>query len=565
MIELSDTGYRRRLRAPGPKRLLALDGGGIRGLVAIEILARLEEQLRTALGRDESFALADYFDYVGGTSTGGILASGIAMGMHAAELREFYLAGTATMFKRAPFFRQFYYRNVAEELSAKLRDVFGSDTTFGDPRLRTLLMLVMRNVSTDSAWPLSNNPDAIYNAPDIDGCNLELPLWKLVRASAAAPIYFPPEDISVGKQRFLFVDGAITPYNNPAFLLFLMATLPQYKLGWEVGEDELLVVSVGTGSGSSANAKLTAKQMNLLFNVVAIPSALIGGALVQQDLLCRTVGRCRFGSEIDSEIGDLVDTGEGDAHGPFAPKKFTYVRYDPTITRAGLDELELPTVQPAHLAVLDSGAYVDELLAVGGAFGKRLDLAQLGPFRPAPHVAALAGRRADPDGAPGARFPLSSSAAVHGRLVDAFRAAEVSTLVCAAACGADLLALAAAKQLGIRRYVILPYAPDEFRRRSVVDRGEAWGDLFDRTIEEVAARGDLLVLELLPDDPRAFEWTNAAIIEEAETLAYETTRTAPLVYAVWDGPLGGRTDYTEDFVNAARRRGFALEKIPILS
>jgi len=189
-------GYRRRIAAPGPKRMLALDGGGIRGLIAIEVLAKLEELLRTALGRDERFVLADYFDYVGGTSTGGILASGIARGMPMAQLRDFYSEGTKTMFRRAPWFRQWYYRNLAEDLSAKLRDVFGADTTFGDPALRTLLMLVMRNVTTDSPWPLSNNPNALYNAPDVDGCNLQLPLWKLVRASAAAPIYFPPEDIT---------------------------------------------------------------------------------------------------------------------------------------------------------------------------------------------------------------------------------------------------------------------------------------------------------------------------------------------------------------------------------
>jgi hypothetical protein len=561
---IPDGGYRRRINAAGPKRMLALDGGGIRGLIAIEILAKLEDMLRAALGRDESFVLADYFDYVAGTSTGGILATAIARGMSMTQLRQFYRDGTKTMFKRAPWFRQIYYRNVAEELSAKLREVFGADTTFGDPALRTLLMLVMRNVTTDSPWPLSNNPNALYNAPETDGCNLELPLWKLVRASTAAPIYFPPEDITVGSQRFIFVDGAVTPYNNPAFLLFLMATLPQYRLGWDVGEDKLLVVSVGTGAGSSANAKLTAKQMNVLFNAVAIPSALIGGALTEQDLLCRIVGRCRFGAPIDSEVGDLVDADGDHAHGPFAPKKFTYVRYNPPITREGLTALGLPHVEPAHVQVLDSVEYINELMDVGRAYAAQLDLAQLGPFEPAPHVAALAGRRTDAEDADEARFPERCSADVRGRLVDAFRAGEVRTLVCAAACGADLLALSAAAELGIRRRVILPYDPEQFRRRSVVDRPGDWGELFDRTIADVAARGDLQVLDLSPDDPASFERTNAAIVDDAANLAYETTRTPPIVFAVWDGPVAGRTDYTEDFVHAARRRGFCLEPIAIL-
>lgn len=562
--EVPGTDYRSRIRAPGAKRMLALDGGGIRGLITIQILARLEDLLRTALGRDERFVLADYFDYVGGTSTGGIIASGIARGMSMVELRDFYMAGTKTMFKRAPWFRQWYYRNVADQLSAKLREVFGAETSFGDPSLRTLLMLVMRNVTTDSPWPLSNNPNALYNAPETDGCNLDLPLWQLVRASAAAPIYFPPEDITIGSQRFIFVDGAITPYNDPAFLLFLMATLPQYRLGWPTGEDNLLVVSVGTGAGSSANAKLTARQMNVLFNATSIPTALIGGALAQQDLLCRAVGHCRFGAPIDSEVGDLIGLADDPAHDPFAPRKFSYVRYDPQLTRTGLDALGLPKVIPSHVEVLDSVEHIDELLAVGGAYGKLLGLSQLGPFEPAPRVAALAGRRTDRDGAPQQRFPEAVSRTVRARLVDALRAAEVRTLVCAAACGADLLALSAARELGIRRRIVLPYDPATFRRHSVDDRPGAWGELFDRTIAEAHERGDLRVLDLSPDDPASFERTNLAIVEEADRLAHETTRSAPLAYVVWDGPNGSDKDYTQDFVDGAIRHGFELAPIPIL-
>jgi hypothetical protein len=565
VYEIPSTDYRRRIGAPGPKRMLALDGGGIRGLITIQILARFEDLLRTALGRDERFVLADYFDYVGGTSTGGIIASGIARGMSMTELREFYLAGTKTMFKRAPWFQQWYYRNVAGALSAKLREVFGAETRFGDPSLRTLLMLVMRNVTTDSPWPLSNNPNALYNASGIDGCNLELPLWQLVRASAAAPIYFPPEDITIGSQRFIFVDGAITPYNDPAFLLFLMATLPQYRLGWETGEDKLLVVSVGTGAGSSANAKLTAKHMNVLFNAMSIPTALIGGALAQQDLLCRAVGHCRFGAPIDSEIGDMIGLADDPAHDPFAPRKFTYVRYDPQLTAAGLAALGLPNVVPAHVEVLDSVAHVEELLAVGRAYGELLDLKHLGPFEPAPRVAALAGRRTDAAGAAAARFPEVVSRAVRGRLVDALRAAEVRTLVCAAACGADLLALSAATELGIRCRVVLPYAPEVFRQRSVVDRPGEWGPLFDRTIAAAQRLGDLRILDLSPDDAQSFERTNAAIVDEAERLARETTQRTPLAFVVWDGPNGKPNDYTADFVELARGRGFDLEPIEILA
>jgi patatin-like phospholipase/acyl hydrolase len=83
------------------------------------------------------------------------------------------------------------------------------------------------------------------------------PLWKLVRASTAAPIFFPPEghpDRSDDESKaFVFVDGGVTPYNNPAFLLYRFATDPAYRLNWpERAEKNLLLVSVGTGRGRQA-------------------------------------------------------------------------------------------------------------------------------------------------------------------------------------------------------------------------------------------------------------------------------------------------------------------------
>jgi Patatin-like phospholipase len=55
---------------PGQRRLLTLDGGGIRGLVTLGILEKLEADLRAASGGDAGFHLCDYFDFISGTSTG---------------------------------------------------------------------------------------------------------------------------------------------------------------------------------------------------------------------------------------------------------------------------------------------------------------------------------------------------------------------------------------------------------------------------------------------------------------------------------------------------------------
>jgi len=357
--------FRDKLAVGGPKKLLALDGGGIRGRIAIEFLARIESELRVALGRAD-FVLADYFDYVGGTSTGAIIGALVALGMPVAQIREFYVTRAKAMFARASVLQRFRSKYASGEFAKALREVFG-DATLGSDRLRTLLLLVMRNASTDSPWPLSSNPNAAFNEPSRPDCNLRLPLWQLVRASAAAPVYFPPEVIDVGEQRFIFVDGAVTMYNNPAFLLFMMATLEPYRLQWPVGEAKLLLVSVGTGLSRRVDANLRTGHMHILYNAGSIPSALIYSALVEQDKLCRVFGRTRAGARIDSEIGDLSAVAE-----LLSPKLFTYARYNIALSRSELDRLGFRDIPEEELRALDRADRVEELGQLGAAAAESL-------------------------------------------------------------------------------------------------------------------------------------------------------------------------------------------------
>lgn len=201
-----------RIERPGQKKLLAIDGGGIRGVLALEILQKIEDTLRPKES-GEQFRLSDYFDYIAGTSTGGIIAAGLAMGMSVAEILEFYQTSGAQMFVKARLLERLRYKFDSEPLAQRLKDAFGAKTSFGSRDVRTLLLLVLRNATTDSPWPLSNNPYARYNDGKRADCNLNFPLWQLVRASTAAPTYFPPEVIAVpgpkGKDKqFVFVMAA---------------------------------------------------------------------------------------------------------------------------------------------------------------------------------------------------------------------------------------------------------------------------------------------------------------------------------------------------------------------
>jgi patatin-like phospholipase/acyl hydrolase len=180
-----------RIDSKGPKRLLAIDGGGIRGVLALGILERIESVLKTQSGRND-FRLSDYFDYIAGTSTGGIIAAGLSVGKSVDEILNFYQQSGAQMFVKANLMRRLRYKFESEPLAEKLKEVFGATTRFGSDEVKTLLLLVMRNATTDSPWPLSNNPYARYNDPQRDDNNLNFPLWQLVRASTAAPTYFPP-------------------------------------------------------------------------------------------------------------------------------------------------------------------------------------------------------------------------------------------------------------------------------------------------------------------------------------------------------------------------------------
>ena len=365
------------------RRLLALDGGGIRGTITLEVLAELERSLGERLQAGPGFVLASYFDYIAGTSTGAIIATCLSLGMRVADIRAFYLASGPAMFDKANLLKR-YLRNKYndEQLAGKLQEVMRQQSgeqqaTLGTKALQTLLLLILRNATTDSPWPLSNNPVATFNDPAFKGCNLQLPLWQLVRASTAAPTYFPPEVVAVGEEEFVFVDGGVTMYNNPAFQLFLMATISPYKLRWPTGADKLLLVSVGTGAAASANANLAPEQMNLLYNASSIPSALMYGASNEQDLLCRVFGRCLHGAAIDAEVTDLKgDIGPGSIEQKF----FTYLRYNADLSREGLNALKLPQIKPENVQQMDSVAYISQLQAVGQAVAKEVDLAHFAGF-----------------------------------------------------------------------------------------------------------------------------------------------------------------------------------------
>ena len=174
-------------------------------------------------------------------------------------------------------------------------------------------------------------------------------------------------------------------------------------------------------------------------------------------------------------------------------------------------------------------------------------------------VIALAGRRTDAVDTDTVRFPLSSVGAVRAKLHDLLLKNNTKKLVCSAACGADLVALDMAGELGIERHVVIPFSVSEFRRISVTDRPGEWGSLYDRVISEVSAQGLLQMLNCDSDDDEAFSITNKAIIERAGSLSSNTM--APLAIIVWEGQSHEPIDATREFLELAQGAGFKLDTI----
>jgi uncharacterized protein len=92
-----------RIEQQGPKKLLAIDGGGIRGVLALEVLQKVEDLLKAKSGKAD-FRLAEYFDYIAGTSTGGIIAAGLSIGMSVKKILDLYEEAGAGMFLKADLF-----------------------------------------------------------------------------------------------------------------------------------------------------------------------------------------------------------------------------------------------------------------------------------------------------------------------------------------------------------------------------------------------------------------------------------------------------------------------------
>jgi patatin-like phospholipase/acyl hydrolase len=330
MVNLSD-----RFSKPGAKHILSLDGGGIRGALTIGYLKRIETILREKSENPDTFRLSDYFDLIGGTSTGALIATFLSLGNTVEEIKDIYMDLGGKIFgkKRNWWNPLETFKYVKAEFSKValedfLKKYFGT-TTLGSREVKTGLCIVSKRADTNSTWLLINHPGGKYYET-----NKNIPLWQALRASTAAPSYFIPQEVDVGEGEIgAFVDGGVSMANNPALSLLMVATMKGFPFHWKTGEENISLVSVGTGYSVFRKRTDQIDDAWLLSWAKNVPEMIMQDASWQNQAILQWLSRSPTAVTIDQEIGNM--SGDLICNKPL----ITYLRYNLELTQNSLNGL----------------------------------------------------------------------------------------------------------------------------------------------------------------------------------------------------------------------------------
>jgi patatin-like phospholipase/acyl hydrolase len=206
-------------------QVLAIDGGGIRGIFAAALLARLEEDLGKPV--------VGMFDLVVGTSTGGIIALALGAGLSPAEIVDFYVTQKDAIFSKPNGWRKVRQLFVAKyrpaPLEKALQGVFG-DTLLGESRVPLVI----------PSYNLGENDVYLLKTPHHERLRRDhkVPMWQAAMASTAAPTFFPAFRLPDSHVRL--VDGGVWA-NNPA-----MVGVTEAVSMFSRPLEDIRVLSVGT-------------------------------------------------------------------------------------------------------------------------------------------------------------------------------------------------------------------------------------------------------------------------------------------------------------------------------
>ena len=272
-------------------RILALDGGGIRGVISAQILKKVQEKIGKPLN--------EYFDLITGTSTGSILAAGLVLGMEIDEIIGIYHDRGQEIFSSS-FCRQkiSYWLNQPKYSNEKLKEILRSEKCFGEIPLANLREeSKKRNPNSNPkarllvlAYSTSQRYTNFFLSPLVD----ENPwyknakVWEVCLSSASAPTFFPPyqfEELppdllanigTEGTEEYTFVDGGVAA-NNPS-LGALVHTLDIERIdNRKIKLEEIALLSIGTGRTTEPLEFKEVNSWGALGWASHIPDVFMGG------------------------------------------------------------------------------------------------------------------------------------------------------------------------------------------------------------------------------------------------------------------------------------------------
>ncbi len=361
-------------------KILSLDGGGLRGILTLGILKKLETEIKKSYGQDKR--VCDYFDIIGGTSTGSIIASGLAIGKSVDELILLYKNLGSQIFGKGiigrwtrgwktvrALFKENYSSKKLEKY-LKSQEGFRNITLGDQNQIYCGLVINSKRADTYSLWSVTNHPGGKYYE-----ANKNLKIWELCKASSSAPYYFKPTAININTRKgeivpTAFIDGGVSLANNPAWQLFLVSTVPSFGYNRIVGEDNIFIISIGTGKGDKREnpKKLTNKRA--VSWAPSIPDLFMKDALEMNQTILSSFGK-NIGDEvyIDSQFGSMQDVSY------LENKLFSFQRYNVEFTKKFLDQLNIK-LTPKQIESLQEMDYVENMdlwLKIGLEYSKTIN------------------------------------------------------------------------------------------------------------------------------------------------------------------------------------------------
>lgn len=297
------------------RRILSIDGGGIRGVIPARVLVEIEERTQKPV--------SELFDLIAGTSTGGLLALGLtkpapsggnAPEFSAAQMLQLYDQEGASIFRRNLWHRFVALENLLEEKypADGIESVLAE--YFGDVRLSDALTEVL----VTSYDIERRTPFFFRRSRARERAGWDWPMRQAARATSAAPTYFEPAKLEApdSSDYYALVDGGVFA-NNPA-----MCAYAEARTLWP-DEDDFLVVSLGTGELTRRIPYAEAKGWGLAMWAQPILGVVFDGVSDTVDFqlgqLCRDgqnrVSRyLRLQVKLEEGSDDMDDVTRGNLH-----------------------------------------------------------------------------------------------------------------------------------------------------------------------------------------------------------------------------------------------------------